>query len=131
MKTFQPLDGPTEHIASQIVDAGMEVHRTLGAGLLESIYERSLAYELTERGFHVEQQVIVPTSYKEMEFSYGFRLDLLVEERIIVEIKSVDALLTVHRSQLLTYLKLMNLRLGFLMNFNVPILKNGIKRVIL
>ena len=131
MKTFPKLDVWTERLATQIVDAAFEVHTTLGPGLLESVYERSLAYELRERGFNVEQQVIVPASYKEVDFPYGFRLDLLVEDHVIIEIKSVDALLNVHRSQLLTYMKLTGIRLGFLMNFNVPILKNGIKRVIL
>ncbi|MCB2205729.1 GxxExxY protein [bacterium] len=131
MKTYTKLDVAVERVATQLVDAGIEVHRTLGPGLLESIYERSLAFELEQRGLEVEKQVIIPVRYKEKEFAYGFRLDLLVEHCVIVEIKSVDTLLMVHRSQLLTYLKLMQLRLGFLMNFNVPILKNGIKRVIL
>ncbi|MDT8324734.1 MAG: GxxExxY protein [Bacteroidota bacterium] len=131
MKTYAKLDASVERIAKEIVDAGVEVHRTLGPGLLESVYERSLAFELEVRGLHVDQQLIVPAHYKGLDFSYGFRLDLLVDRQVIVEIKAVSALLTAHRAQLLTYLKLMNLRLGFLMNFHAPILKNGIKRIIL
>ncbi len=131
MKTYAKLDASAERVAKVIVDAGMEVHRTLGPGLLESVYERSLAFELEARGLQVDRQVIVPATYKGLQFSYGFRLDLLIERQVIVEIKAVSVLLTAHRAQVLTYLKLMGLRLGFLMNFHAPILKNGIKRIIL
>ena len=131
MRPYRELDLATECLATEIVDASFEVQRTLGPGLLESVYERSLVVELGSRGIEVQQQLVVPVTYKTVEFAYGFRLDLLVENLVIIEIKSVDALLTVHRAQLLTYLKLMGKRLGFLLNFNVPILKHGIKRVIL
>lgn len=131
MKTYVKLDASVERVAKEIVDAGMEVHRTLGPGLLESVYERSLAFEIEARGLQVDRQLIVPAAYKGLHFSYGFRLDLLIERQVIIEIKAVSTLLTAHRAQVLTYLKLMDLRLGFLMNFHAPILKNGIKRIIL
>jgi len=131
MEQYPALDKDTERIAAIVVDAAICVHKLLGPGLLESIYERSLAYELNERGIEAKRQVHMPVWYKDFEFPYGYRMDILVEDQIIIELKSVDTLLTVHRAQLLTYLRLSSKRLGFLMNFNVPILKNGIKRVIL
>jgi GxxExxY protein len=131
MEQYPALDKDTERIAAIVVDAAICVHKLLGPGLLESIYERSLTYELNERGIDAKRQVHMPVWYKDIEFPYGYRMDILVEDQIIIELKSVDTLLTVHRAQLLTYLRLSSKRLGFLMNFNVPILKNGIKRVIL
>ncbi|NJL55562.1 GxxExxY protein [bacterium] len=108
----------------------MAVHRELGPGLLESAYETCLKYELKQAGLAVESQVPQPVSYKGMALECGYRLDVLVEDLVIVELKAVEALLPIHDAQLLTYLRLRNLWLGLLINFNVPILKHGIKRLV-
>ena len=117
-------------ITGQVIGAAIDVHRTLGPGLLESAYEACLAYELTQSGLHVERQKSLPVVYKEVNLDAGYRLDLLVERRIIVELKAVDSLTPLHKAQLLSYLKLSGLNLGLLINFNVQVLKNGIQRVI-
>ena len=117
-------------ITGQVIGAAIDVHRTLGPGLLESAYEACLAYELTQNGLHVERQKPLPVVYKEVNLDAGYRLDLLVERRIIVELKAVDSLTPLHKAQLLSYLKLSGLNLGLLINFNVQVLKNGIQRVI-
>ncbi|MDR1146395.1 MAG: GxxExxY protein [Verrucomicrobiales bacterium] len=119
-----------ERLAKQVVDAAFKVHSTLGAGLLESIYEQCLVIELDKRDIKLARQVPLPVIYDGQRIPADFRLDLLVANQIIVEVKSVEALLPVHQSQLLTYLKLSNLQLGFLINFNVPLIKQGIKRII-
>lgn len=116
-------------ISGQIVDAAVRVHTALGPGLLESVYERVLAYELDKRGLVVERQVPVPVVYEEVTFEEGFRADLIVDGQIIVELKSVETLAPVHSKQLLTYLKLRDLRLGLLINFGAPLLKDGIRRI--
>lgn len=126
-----PLSPEDERIAKLIVDSAFTVHKTLGAGLLESVYETCLCHELEKRGLKYKRQVIVPLVYDGIKFSEGFRLDVLVEERIICELKSVEKMENVHLSQVLTYLKLTGNRLGFLINFNVSLIKNGIRRVIL
>lgn len=126
-----PLSPEDERIAKLIVDSVFTVHKTLGAGLLESVYETCLCHELEKRGLKYKRQVIVPLVYDGIKFSEGFRLDVLVEERIICELKSVEKMENVHLSQVLTYLKLTGNRLGFLINFNVSLIKNGIRRVIL
>ena len=105
------------------------VHKALGPGLLESTYEHCLIYELGTRGLSVKKQVYLPVRYRDVEIDAGYRLDLLVEDSLIVELKVVDALLRVHESQLMTYLKLSGHRLGLLMNFNVPLFKEGIRRI--
>jgi GxxExxY protein len=120
-----------ERVATQVVDAAFAVHSTLGPGLLESVYEVCLAYELTKRGLKVERQLPLPVVYDNLCLEAGFRLDLLVERCLVVELKAVEFLLPVHTAQLLTYLKLSGHRLGFLINFNVPLLKDGIKRLAL
>jgi len=107
------------------------VHRALGPGLLESAYEHCLFYELNSRGLALLRQVVLPIVYEGASLDAGYRLDLLVEGRIIIEIKSVDALTRVHHAQMMTYLKLSGHRLGFLMNFNVSMFKDGLKRIIL
>jgi GxxExxY protein len=119
-----------EWIASQIVDAALKIHRTLGPGLLESVYERCLAYELAHRGLNIETQVALDIVYEELRIENGLRIDLLVEDCIIIEVESVEKTSDLHKAQLLTYLRLANLRLGFLINFNVPLIKDGITRVI-
>jgi GxxExxY protein len=116
-------------ISSEIIGAAMEVHSQLGPGLLESAYERAMAYELQLRGLDVKTQVDVPLTYKGQDVGTGFRLDLLVEHEIIVEIKSVDAIAPIHLAQLLTYLKLRNCNLGLILNFNSKSMREGIKRV--
>ena len=116
-------------ISGQIVDAAMQVHTRLGPGLLESIYERVLAYELEKRGLKADRQVAIPLRYDNLSFEEGFRADLIVDETVLVELKSVEALAPVHGKQVLTYLKLTNLRLGLLINFGAAMLKDGIKRI--
>ena len=117
-------------IATAILDAAFKIHRTLGPGLLESVYQATLDFELQKRGLRVVQQVGLPVYYEEIKLELGFRVDLLVADKVIIEIKSVEALAPVHKKQLLTYLRLMNLRLGLLLNFNVELMKNGIERVV-
>jgi iron complex transport system substrate-binding protein len=117
------------YISGQIVDAAVHIHARLGPGLLESVYERVFAYELEKRGLSAERQVPVPIVYDDIRFDEGFRADLIVERQIVVELKSVEAFAAVHPKQLLTYLKLLNLRLGLLINFGAPLLKDGIKRI--
>lgn len=117
-------------ISYKIIGAAIELHRTLGPGLLESVYETALARDLIELGLNVESQKGLPFKYKELEFDRGYRLDLLVNKKVIVEIKSVETLAPVHFSQTLTYLKLSELKLALLINFNVPVLKDGIHRLV-
>ncbi len=116
-------------ISYKIIGASIELHKALGPGLLESVYEESLALDLRASGLKVKQQVSVPMSYKSLNFERGFRLDLLVEDMVIIEIKSVQAILPVHKSQLLTYLRLSDRRLGLLINFNSKVLKESIHRI--
>ena len=118
-------------VTSEIIGAAIDVHRTLGPGLLESAYEACLAYELVHRGLNVEQQKPLPVIYKEVYLDAGYRLDLLVNGNVIVELKAVDSLTPLHKAQLMSYLKLSGLKLGLLINFNVQVLKNGIQRVII
>ena len=120
-----------DQIAARIVDAAFCVHSQLGPGLLEGVYEVCLAHELKKRGLRVERQVALPVIYDGVRIEAGLRLDLLVNEMLIVEIKAVETILPVHKAQVLTYLKLRNCQLGLLINFNVPVIKDGIKRLIL
>ena len=120
-----------ERLASIIVDSGLKVHRALGPGLLESAYEHCLAHELHIRGLRVDRQVSLPIIYEGARLDAGYRLDLLVERAVIVEVKVVEALMPVHQAQLLTYLKLSGCRIGFLMNFHVALFKQGVKRLVL
>ena len=119
-----------EETASIVIDSAFQLHKNLGPGLLESVYEAVLAKILSDRGLKVERQVAVPICYQGMEFNEGFRLDFLIEKNLIVELKSVETLHPVHPKQLLTYLRLMNLHLGLLINFGAPLLKDGLKRVV-
>lgn len=116
-------------LAKQIVDAAYRVHTCLGPGLLESVYETALAHELEKRSLRVVRQQPVPVEYRGTRIEIGFRADLIVEDQVIVEIKSVEALAPVHKKQLLTYLRLADMRLGLLINFNVELIKDGIKRI--
>ena len=124
------MQSVSDTTTGKVIGAAIEVHRTLGPGLLESAYEACLAYELAERGLKVEQQKSLPVTYKEVALDVGYRLDLLVDEKVIVEIKSVDRLAPIHRAQLISYLKLTGLKVGLLINFNVQVLKSGIQRVV-
>jgi GxxExxY protein len=115
-------------LSEKIIGCAIKVHRTLGPGLLESTYEVCLVHELKKAGLKVEKQVPLPVIYDGIQLDTGYQLDILVEEIIILELKSVENLLPIHEAQLLTYLKLANKKLGLLINFNVTLLKNGIKR---
>jgi GxxExxY protein len=117
-------------IAKVVVDACFHIHTRLGPGLLESVYVRILEYELIKRGLHVRREVPVPFRYDELEFDEGFRADLIVNEIVILEIKSVEETAPVHKKQLLTYLKLTQIKLGLLINFGAPLIKNGIFRLV-
>jgi GxxExxY protein len=124
----QPMD--IEEIAKNIVDGAIKVHRALGPGLLESAYQHCLIYELRKRGFEVKYELVLPVMYDGQQIDAGYRIDMLVENCIIVENKAVDQLLPIHEAQLLTYLKLRNCQLGFLLNWNVVLMKHGIKRMV-
>lgn len=117
-------------ISSKIIGAAIEVHKQLGPGLLESTYETCLTYELKQMGLDVKQQQALPVVYKEVKLDAGYRIDLLIENKVIVEIKSVDALADIHTAQLLTYLKLKDLKLGLLINFNSVRVVDGLKRIL-
>ena len=117
-------------VAQQIVDAAFRVHTRLGPGLLESVYEAALAYELEKRGLSITRQQGIPAVYEEVRIHTGFFADLVVEDQVIVEIKAVETVAPVHKKQLLTYLKLADKRLGLLINFNVVLIKNGITRIV-
>jgi GxxExxY protein len=117
-------------ISSKIIGASIEVHKELGPGLLESTYETCLAYELKQIGLKVERQIALPVIYKDVKLDAGYRIDLLVENKVIVEIKSVEALADIHTAQLLTYLKLKELKLGLLINFNSVKVVDGLKRIV-
>ena len=121
----------TENELSRIVfDCALKVHKGLGPGLLESSYEACLFYELKKLGLNVVKQKSLPLVYEEVKLDIGYRIDIIVEDKLILEIKSVDALNYIHFAQLLTYLKLTNCKLGLLMNFNVVLIKDGIKRIV-
>jgi GxxExxY protein len=117
-------------IAKEIVDAAFRIHTTLGPGLLESVYDAVLAYELGQRGLRTERQQPIPVVYENIRIDAGFRADLIVEDKVIVEIKSVETLAPVHKKQLLTYLRLADKRLGLLINFHVALIKDGIIRIV-
>jgi GxxExxY protein len=118
-------------LSGRVVNAAYKVHKTLGPGLLESVYEVCLVHELTKSGIIAERQVPLPVVYDELKLEAGFRVDVFVERQLVVELKAVEGLLPIHRAQVLTYLKLSGRRLGMLINFNVPVLREGIRRVIL
>ena len=120
-----------EQLTEKIIGAAIEVHRVIGPGMLESVYEKALCYEFTLRGLRFGQQVAVPLSYKGVNLECGYRLDIVVENTVILELKSISHVLPVHEAQLLSYMKFTNKPVGFLINFNVPVLKNGIVRRVL
>ena len=128
---FIPIPKGLEPIATKVVDSAYSVHKNLGPGLLEKVYEPCFCHELTKRNLSVKRQLIIPIEYDGLVFDEGLRLDVLVEEVIICELKAVERILDVHEAQLLTYMKLTGKRLGFLINFNAPVIKSGIKRMAL
>jgi GxxExxY protein len=125
------LSTKVERLAHEVVDAGFKVHKALGPGLLESAYEHCLAHEFQKRGLGLRKQLVLPIVYDGEHIDAGYRIDLLVEDTIVVEVKAIEALTRLHEAQLLTYLRLSGLRLGFLMNFNALLFKQGLKRIVL
>ncbi len=119
-----------EAIAKDIVDSAIKVHRALGPGLLESAYQHCLTYELRKRGRQVFTEVTMPVNYEGEKIDAGYRIDMLVDDVVIIENKTVDVILPIHEAQILTYLKLRNNHLGFLLNWNVKLMKNGIRRIV-
>jgi GxxExxY protein len=128
---FEKITEKEELVAEKIVDAAYKVHKALGPGLLEKIYEVCFCHELKRAGLSYQKQVDIPIKYDGIDFDEGLRIDVLVEDLVICELKAVDEINPVHMAQVLSYLKLTGNRLGFLINFNVPVIKNGIKRVVL
>jgi GxxExxY protein len=120
-----------DELSSKVIGCAIEVHRELGPGLLESTYEQCLAYELGRARIPFQLQVALPVQYKETKLDCGYRIDLLVDGKLLVELKSVEQLLQLHAAQILTYMKLAKVKFGLLINFNVPLLKKGIKRFLL
>ncbi|MBN1958780.1 MAG: GxxExxY protein [Desulfuromonadales bacterium] len=120
-----------DDLSGQVIGCAIAVHRELGPGLLESTYEQCLAYELKIQGVNFQVQAPLPVQYKDVRLDCGYRIDLLVDNQLIVELKAIEAIHKIHEAQLLTYMKLANVRLGLLINFNVELLKNGIKRFVL
>jgi GxxExxY protein len=122
-------EGLHRELTESIIGAAISVHRELGPGLLESVYEKCLAFELADRGLSVTTQKEIPVRYKNLTFDCSFRADLVVENKVLVELKSIEQLSPIHTSQVITYLKLTGLRTALLINFNVPTLKTGLKRI--
>jgi GxxExxY protein len=122
-------EGLHRELTEAIIGAAISVHRELGPGLLESVYEKCLAFELADRGLSVSTQKEIPVRYKNLTFDCSFRADLIVENKVLVELKSIEQLSPIHTSQVITYLKLTGLRTALLINFNVPTLKTGLKRI--
>lgn len=129
-KIWEQYDKDDDALSQQIVDSIFAVHKALGPGLLESAYEFCLLEELKYRKFDVKTQATVPLNYRGKNLDAGYRLDFLVENRIIIEVKASEKLIPIYEAQLLTYMKLMDKRLGFLVNFNTPLIKDGIKRMV-
>lgn len=119
-----------EEIATKVVDAAIKVHMVLGPGLLESSYQKCLEYELKKQGLRVESEVVLPVIYEKIKIDAGYRIDMIVGDSVIVENKAVEKLMPIHEAQLLTYLRMKKCKLGFLLNWNVPRMKEGIKRMV-
>jgi GxxExxY protein len=131
MKIFEPLPPEVEKVATAAVDATYKIHKALGPGLIESVYEKCLIHELRKRNFEVRSQFDLPIAYDDIVIDSGLKPDLLIADVLLIEVKAVERMHPVYQPQLLTYLKLMKKRLGLLVNFNVPVISQGIKRVIL
>ena len=128
--SFEEVSAELDEIASQIVDSAFKVHSKLGPGLLENAYEACLVYELQKRGLKVERQKQLPIAYEEVRLDVGYRLDLLVNESVVVELKITDGFHPIQQAQMMTYLKLTGVSLGLIINFNVPLIKQDIRRVV-
>lgn len=120
----------TDQITEKIIGSAIAVHKALGPGLLESAYEECLCFELADAGLNFKRQVALPVVYKGVKLDCGYRMDVVVEESVIVEIKAVERIIPVHEAQLLSYLKLTDIKVGLMLNFHVPVLKSGIKRIV-
>lgn len=131
IKIYKPLEPEVEQVAKTVVDAAFKIHKTLGPGLLESVYEACMAHELELRKIPIERQKTFPICYEGKSIETDLRVDLLVYGHLLVELKAVEKMIPLYDAQLLTYLKLTGLRLGLLINFNVPLIKDGIKRIVL
>jgi GxxExxY protein len=129
-KLYAPVPPDAERVGKAVLDAAYKVHTALGPGLLESVYETCTAFELTDMGLHTQTQAALPVTYRGIKMDAGLRPDMIVENKVIVECKSVETMHPVYNAQLITYLKLTGIRLGFLINFNVVHLKEGIKRIV-
>jgi GxxExxY protein len=129
-KQSMMIEAEHERLCSMALDAALAVHRELGPGLLESVYHDCLAYEIHTRGLSLNREVAIPVRYKELNIEMGFRADLIVEKNLLIELKAVESLQPIHISQVITYLKLANLPLGLLINFNTPLLKDGVRRIL-
>jgi GxxExxY protein len=127
-KAHEETKRRAERLAAIVVDAGLTVHRALGPGLLESIYEQCLAHELGTRGIPVRRQLALPVHYKDVRLEAGYRIDLMVDDLVVIEVKAVETLTRLHESQILTYLRLSGVKLGFIFNFNVSLFKDGLRR---
>ncbi|HTL80123.1 MAG TPA: GxxExxY protein [Bacteroidia bacterium] len=130
-KAFSPISDEEERIGKILVDSAFTIHKHFGPGLLEKVYEVSLTHELRKRGLTVSRQVDIPIVYDGVEFEEGLRLDLLIENKVICEVKAIETVNPVWEAQVLSQLKLSGKRLGYLVNFNVPLIKNGIKRFVI
>lgn len=130
MKTDENYKAGLNSLSHRVIGLCIEVHRELGPGLLESVYEEALAFELNQNGLIFERQIDLPIHYKGSRLNFGYRIDFLIENQLILELKAVTELLPIHQAQLLTYLKLKRLPLGLLVNFNTSVLKDGIRRVV-
>ena len=131
LKRFAPIPAETEVIGKKVLDAAYAVHSSLGPGLLESAYQECLAYELSHAGVSFQKEWPLPVRYKDVLIDCGYRVDILVEQSLILELKSVDKLLPIHEAQILTYMKLASVKTGLLINFNVQRLTDGLKRMVL
>lgn len=127
----QKLPDETERIVTEIVDAAFQVHKALGPGLLESVYQACMSREFSRRGIEVEREVSIPVVYDGLRLESGLKLDFLVAQEIVLELKAVDVMLPVHNAQVLSYMRLANKRIGLLINFHVPLIRDGIKRFVL
>lgn len=119
-----------EDIGNRVIGAAIKVHSALGPGLLESAYQKCLSYELGKAGLKVECEVLLPIRYEEISLDAGYRIDMVVEDSVIVENKTVEKMMAIHEAQILTYMRMRNCRLGYLLNWNVPLMKEGIKRMV-
>jgi GxxExxY protein len=131
LRTRSPLPAKLESLATEVLDCCFCVHKAMGPGLLEAVYEHCLLHELTSRQLHARRQVALPVMYKGTRIESGYRIDILVENSLVVELKSVAELLPIHQAQLSTYLRLSGCRVGFLVNFNVTLFKSGVRRIVM